>query len=174
MQKLWFDVEFNEHVATLDDGRKFPIIDPISIGVVNERGEGFMRVFNDFNRAAANSNEWLVENVISKLPPEETWKSREEIRQDLLDFIGEEDTQFRYWWAAQDAVVLQSIFSPRFLDQPKNHIRYPYNIAQKFHEIGMPDALIPEKSDAHEVLADAVWTREFDCVMDKFILENNL
>lgn len=173
MRKLWFDTEFNEYTATLDDGRSFPFADPISIGVVDNAGRSFMAVFKDFNRAAAEGNEWLMENVISKLPPEKEWKTAGEIRADLMSFIGDRDTEFRYWFAPQDALILQNTLTPRFLEMPKHITGYPFNIAQKFNDLGAPSHLIPDKRDAHEVLADAEWTRDFDLAMDRFILETN-
>ena len=175
MRKLWFDTEFNEYDVTLNDGRVFPFADPISIGVVDDQGRSFMAVFKEFSRAAAQGNEWIMDNVVSKLPPEDTWKSRAQIRAELLDFIGEDEpTEFRYWFAPQDALILQNVLTPRFLDMPPNIAGYPFNIAQKFNDMGAPRCIIPPKRDEHEVLADAEWTRDFDFAMDKFILENDL
>ena len=168
MRKLWFDTEFNEYDVTLDDGRVFPFADPISIGVVDEQGRSYMAVFKEFNQAAAKKNEWLMENVVSKLLPEEEWKSRAQIRQDLLDFIGEDRAEFRYWFAPQDAMILQNVLTPRFLDMPSNITGYAFNIAQKFNDMGAPRHIIPPKRDAHEVLADAEWTRDFDLAMDRY------
>ncbi|MAE50648.1 MAG: hypothetical protein CMH27_02440 [Micavibrio sp.] len=171
MRKLWFDTEFIEYEAVLEDGRKFPVTDPISFAVVDLEGRSFMAVFKEFNRAAAEQNEWVTENVLAKLPDESTWQSRDQIREGLLDFIGEDPTEFRYWYAPQDAVILHKIFAVSFLDQPENVKGSPFNIAQKFQEMAVPSAYIPLNMDKHEVLSDAIWTRDFDLAMDQYLID---
>ena len=106
MRKIWFDTEFVEYICRLEGGAEKHILDPVSIGCIDDQGRTFRAVFNDFNRAAAQGNEWLKENVLTQLPPEDEWKSPDQFRPDLLDYIGDEPCRFHYWFAPQDTVIL--------------------------------------------------------------------
>lgn len=171
MQKIWFDVEFNEYSTKLRNGTTIPVLDPISIGLVDEDDRTYSAVFKEFNKKAAKENRFLRDNVLSKLPPEKTWKSRHEIREDILNFIGAEDTQFRYWYAPQDAIILQNIFAPKFLQMPRNIQGFPYNLAQRFNDLGANRGIVPMKQNEHEALADAIWAKELDKAMDAYEFE---
>lgn len=166
MRKIWFDTEFIEYSARLEDGSEKHILDPISIGCIDDNGQAFEAVFDDFNRAAANGNKWVKDNVLAKLPPEQEWKSKDQIRQNLLDYIGDEMCVFYYWFAPQDAVILMSTLATHFLDLPKNIHGYPVNVAQSFEDAGSPHHLVPKKTDAHNALADAKWTRDLHLAFD--------
>ena len=174
MRKIWFDTEFIEYTSRLQDGSEKHILDPISIGCVDDKGRTFEAVFQDFNKAAAEGNGWVKENVLAKLPPEDAWETRENIRQGLLKYIGDEKCVFYYWFAPQDAVILMSKLATRFLDFPKNMHGYPINIAQKFEDAGSPYHLWPFKANRHEALADATWARDFDRAIDNYITGNSV
>lgn len=168
MQKIWFDVEFNEYSARLRNGTTIPVLDPISIGLVDEEDRTYSAVFKEFNKKAAKENDFLRDNVLPKLPDKKTWKSRNDIRDDILEFIGTENTQFRYWYAPQDAVILQNIFAPKFMQMPRNVQGFPYNLAQKFNDLGVHRILIPVNHNEHDALSDAIWAKELDKVIETF------
>lgn len=169
MAKIWFDTEFHQYEACVDGIQK-PVLDAICLGMVDQKGRTYEAVFNDFNLQAAQKNAWLAEHVLPKLPPQESWKSRREIRKDVMAFIGRGQTEFRYWFAPQDAVILQSVFATNFLDQPEHISGFPFNIAQRFNALSAPESMRPPKDPQaeHGALYDAAWAKSMDEALDKY------
>ncbi len=167
MQRIWFDTEFQEFDAALANGHGVHVLDPISIGMVDDNGRTYSAVFRDFDKARAERSPWLKENVLPHLPPQSEWKSKDQIRGEVLEFIGGAQTEFRYWVAPQDPVILQALFAPIFLQQPRNLTLFPYNVAQKFNDVGAPRSKMPMKKAEHDALADAQWLKELDLALDR-------
>jgi hypothetical protein len=168
--KYFFDTEFIE-----SSERK--TIDLISIGIVAEDGRKYYAISTEFDASLAS--EWVKENVLSKLPPRpgtfnpaeasprivsesKAWKSRAQIKQNLLDFIVPNENGIEFWadYGAYDWVVFCWIFGC-MVDLPKG---YPYNcndINQWATQLGLTrEFLPPEPENAHNALADAQWTKE--------------
>lgn len=162
-RKLYFDTEFLEYDATLADGRTLRVLELISIGVTDKDGNTFYAVNRDFNRAEAEKNPFVKNNVLDKLPPESEWKALADIKKDLLDYVGAAEASFHYWYAPQDSLLLVNMLGENFLSIPKNINPMPHNVAQTYADKGHPRHLVPAKSkDAHNALVDAKWVMQLD------------
>src|SRR5690606_40287937 len=75
--RFFYDTEFIEDGVT---------IDLVSIGVVDETGRSFYAVSTEFDPGKAGK--WVREHVLDKLPKpaDPAWRSRQRIRDDLLEF----------------------------------------------------------------------------------------
>ena len=102
--RYFFDTEF------VDTGTGFKN-DFISIGVVNEEGEGYYGISTEFNIAAAREHIWVRKYVFDKLDHHSTWKTLEEIRQEILDMI-EPAREVEFWAknGSYDNVFLCQLF----------------------------------------------------------------
>ena len=78
--RYFFDTEF------LDDPYNFSC-ELVSIGILNEKGQEYYGISNEFNLQAAKKEPWIKEHVIDKLDPQNTWESVEDIRQGVLDLF---------------------------------------------------------------------------------------
>lgn len=163
--KVFFDTEFTglHQNATL-----------ISIGLVAENGHSFYAEFTDYDKSQVD--EWLTENVISKLflKPENNdarytqWKvigNTKTIRDALVVWLGQFDTVemwsdcFSYDW-----VLFCQIFGHAF-NVPNNVYYIPFDICTLFFAKGIdPDVNREEfsivydkiKQDKHNALHDAM------------------
>jgi hypothetical protein len=176
--KYFFDTEFIE-----SSERK--TIDLISIGIVAEDGRKYYVISTEFDASLAS--EWVKENVLSKLPPRpgsfnpaeasprivsesKAWKSRAQIKQELLNFVTPDENGIEFWaaWAAYDWVVFCWIFGD-MIDLPDG---YPYNcndIIQWMNQLGLTrDFLSPDPENAHNALVDAQWTKEAYDALKKY------
>ncbi|MCI5060805.1 MAG: 3'-5' exoribonuclease [Alphaproteobacteria bacterium] len=82
IQRYFFDTEFEEKPEGLAEGITF-----VSVGIVSEFGEqDFYGVSREFNEAAIQ-NQWVLDNVISKLPSAEQRQTIEEIRAGILNVL---------------------------------------------------------------------------------------
>lgn len=163
VNRFFIDTEFNEVTETTADGRKVPVIDLISIGVVAEDGREYYAVSNEFNRVATEQDEWMADNVLSKLPPESEWKSRAEIARDLNEFFGKQPLRLYYWVAAADAVAISQLLSPSFLQLPRNISQVMYDLGQCYQMFDAPQGIVPahpEDKDRHTAIADARWLKQ--------------
>lgn len=147
--RFFYDCEFIEDGVT---------IDLVSIGVVDEEGREFYAVSTEFDPAKAGP--WVRANVLNQLPSpaDKAWRSRERIRNDLLDFLGgakanRDDIELWAWFAAYDHVALAQLWGsmpalPRCLP------RFTRDLRQRWEDLGKP-YLPPAPADAHDALADA-------------------
>lgn len=62
--KYFFDTEFHERIKKPLFGKKYHLMELISIGIVDEDGRTYYAVSSDFDLSAAWKNEWLRENVL--------------------------------------------------------------------------------------------------------------
>ncbi|WP_034272859.1 polyadenylate-specific 3'-exoribonuclease AS [Haloechinothrix halophila] len=144
--RFFYDTEF------IEDGRT---IDLVSIGVVDERGREFYAVSTEFDPDRAGP--WVREHVLPQLPSpsDKAWRSRERIRQDLLEFIGKPygGVQLWAWFAAYDHVALAQLWGA-MPALPRQLPRFTRDLRQRWEDLGKPE-LPPPPANAHDALADA-------------------
>ncbi|MEU4567189.1 polyadenylate-specific 3'-exoribonuclease AS [Micromonospora sp. NPDC023956] len=149
--RYFYDCEF------IEDGRT---IDLVSIGVVDEYGREFYAVSTEFDDSRAVP--WVRRNVLDKLPSpaDRAWRSRERIREDLLDFLvepvrGRPDEQIELWawYAAYDHVVLAQLWGS-MITLPREIPRFTKELRQLWDDRGRPPLPSAEAS-RHDALVDA-------------------
>lgn len=141
---IWFDTEF------IDTGTQ---IDLISIGAVRADGKTYYAEALECDRSKAC--DWVRGNVFPHLTG--ALKMRSEIASDMVQFAGY-DPEFWAWYAAYDWVCLSQLYG-RMLDVPQSWPQFVCDLAPIWHWRNRP-VLPPQPSNAHNALADAVWTRE--------------
>jgi hypothetical protein len=162
--RYWLDTEF------IEDGKT---IDLISIGIVAEDGREYYAQFVevDYNRASP----WVQDNVIAHLTSCPTgtvkfhhsrscsldcpWRNRDEVRRELLNFIGDDlKPQFWGYYADYDWVAVAQLFGT-MMQLPKGWPMYCRDIKQLCDDLGNPQ--LPEQGKGeHHALADARWNRQ--------------
>ena len=133
-------------------------IDLISIGIVSEDKREYYAVSNEFD--ASKANDFVKSNVLPELPPLDSilWKTRDQIKQDILDFIGNDYPEFWAHYGAYDWVAFCWLFGP-MADLPKRYPMYFNELQSLISEIEKIFGPIPLKhpSPAHEAISDARW-----------------
>lgn len=201
--KYFLDTEFIERfVYMYEPGKQHEIhtVIPISIGIVAEDGREYYAINRDCQAELAD--DWVKKNVIRQLPnnwleyPGEhgdslrklnpIYKTKEEIRADLLSFAPpEEKPEFWAYYADYDWVTFCQLFG-RMIDLPKGYPMYCRDLKQWLdgeagayaarineaiaeHVIPFERALQkikefpqypPQSANAHNALEDARWNRE--------------
>lgn len=147
--RFWFDTEF------IEDGRT---IDLISVGIVREDGSEYYSVSNEFNPEKAS--EWVKENVLSSLPPKNdpVYKSRAQIRDEVLGFIGQDNPEIWAYYADYDWVVLCQLFGT-MMDIPEGWPMYCRDIKQLADDLGSPKLPLQIEGE-HNALEDARWNKK--------------
>ena len=144
--RYFYDTEFIENGKT---------IELVSIGIVGEDGSEFYAVSTDFNPAHANA--WVREKVLDKLPSpsDPVWKSRDRIREELIEFLTKHSTPVELWaWVgAYDHVVLAQLWGD-MAGLPKRIPRYTRELKQYWEFAGCPK-LPPVPQGNHDALVDA-------------------
>ncbi|MBV9312782.1 MAG: polyadenylate-specific 3'-exoribonuclease AS [Pseudonocardia sp.] len=144
--RFFYDCEF------IEDGQT---IELVSIGVVDTGGREFYAVSTEFDERRAGP--WVQANVLPKLPSpgSPTWRSRAQIKDDLLAFLTEpgEEVELWAWIAAYDHVALCQLWGP-MQALPRPLPRFTRELRQRWEDAGRP-ALPQAPSDAHDALADA-------------------
>lgn len=154
--KYFLDTEFIEYPCT---------IDLISIGIVAEDGREFYAISNEFNESKAS--QWVKENVISKLPSSQFyqhtspnlreealfWMSRKRIKEQILEFIGQDKPSFWGYYADYDWVIFCWLFGT-MMELPKVFPMYCNDIKQLCNSLGNPQLPKMEGQD-HNALDDA-------------------
>jgi hypothetical protein len=155
---------------------KYQSIDLISIGITAQDGRQYYAISDEFDPNEAS--DWVKENVLSKLPPRpgsfnpaeasprqisesKAWKSRATIKKELLQFIIPDENGINFWggWRAHDWVVFCWIFGC-MNDLPKDYPYYCNDVIQWMNQLGLTrESLPPDPVDAHNALADALWTQ---------------
>ena len=159
--KYFYDTEF------IEDGKT---IDLISIAIVCEDGREYYAISNEFNLKKAS--QWVKDNVIKYLPPQKVnpmyespsrveasraWKSRKQIKDDIVSFIGEDKPELWAYYADYDHVVLSQLFGT-MMDLPNNFPMYTCDLKQLLDDKGNPKQNKPENE--HHALADAKWVKD--------------
>lgn len=146
--KYFLDTEFIEYPCT---------IDLISIALVCEDGAEYYAI-GEFDESKAN--EWVKENVIARLDdePGRYWKTRQQIRDDIISFVGHTKPEFWGYYADYDWVAFCWIFGA-MIDLPKGWPMYCRDIKQWCDDLGNPK--LPETGkNEHHALADARWNKQ--------------
>ena len=148
--RYFYDCEF------IEDGR---LIDLVSIGVVDEHGREYYAVSTEFD--ASRAVPWVRRNVLDKLPSpaDKAWRSRERIREELLEFLVEplrtgeaDELELWAWYAAYDHVALAQLWGPR-PTLPREIPRFTKDLRQLWDEAGRPPR--PAAVGRHDALVDA-------------------
>jgi hypothetical protein len=90
--------------------------------------------------------------------PDCPWRTREQIKQELLSFMGQERYDFPELWgwcSSYDFVALCQVFGT-MMNVPINYPHYMRDIQQVLDERGITDDLLPQpEGEAHNALVDA-------------------
>jgi hypothetical protein len=168
--KYWYDTEFIEDGST---------IDLISIGMVAEDGREFYVISTEFD--ATKASKWVRDNVLVHLPPfyrTDThdgttktnaaffyYRTRAEIKKELLKFIGNDKPELWAYYADYDHVALCQLFGT-MMDLPEGWPMYTCDIKQLCDSLGNVE-LPKQKEGQHNALADARHNR----VMYEYLLK---
>ncbi|AYN57938.1 Rnase H [Arthrobacter phage Faja] len=145
--KYFYDTEFHE------DGRT---IDVISIGIIAEDGREYYAVNRDADWNRIGAHPWLMANVVPHLPPMRDWKSKQQIRDEVTEFLlvdGELDPELWAWFSAYDHVVLAQLFGT-MLDLPPGIPMYTNDVRSLVDWTGVHE-LPKQAGAAHDALDDA-------------------
>lgn len=180
--KYFLDTEFREEPGT---------IDLISIGIVNEEGKEYYALNKECNLRKIWNDDWLRDNVLIPIYNDEdsyykkqnefsfsvikdifskNGKTIKEIRQEILDFTGQDSPEFYGYYSNYDWVVFCWIFG-RMIDLPKSYPMYckdlqhiiDYNNLSKEWE----DKNCPQSDNEHNALSDAKWNLKLYKAIEK-------
>jgi hypothetical protein len=144
--KNWLDTEFIEFPGT---------IDLISLGIVAEDGREFYAESSEVDWSKAD--QWVLDNVKPHLLGDAVPKAV--IRDQVLEFIGDDKPEFWAYYADYDWVVFCWLFG-RMIDLPKGWPKFCRDIKQWAVDLGSPQPP-PMTGTEHHALADARWNREY-------------
>lgn len=145
--RYFYDTEFIEDGLT---------IDLVSIGIVDESGREYYAISAEHDPSKAGP--WVRRNVLDKLPSpgNPAWKSRQRIRDEVLEFLTsgpDEPIELWAWVGAYDHVALCQLFGDmRALD--RRIPRWTHELKQRWSDLGSP-VLPPSSPGAHDALVDA-------------------
>lgn len=148
--KYFYDCEFHEDGVT---------IDLISIGIVCSDGRSYYAISSEADYSRIRMNSWLTDNVMNSIPNENgipygpDVKSREEIRQDIVNFVDNDSPEFWGWYADYDHVVLCQLFG-KMIDLPENFPMFTRDLRQHWEYMNCP-AMPKQESGEHNALDDA-------------------
>lgn len=152
--KYFYDTEFHE------DGQT---IDLISIGIVCEDGRTYYAISSEADYGRIRENSWLMENVMTSINYEDdgniirpvglSVKTRNQIRDDIVEFVGEDKPEFWAWYADYDHVALCQLFG-KMIDLPRNFPMFTRDLRQHWEYWGSPE-LPRQETGEHNALDDA-------------------
>lgn len=161
MTRFFLDTEFDE------DGKT---IELVSIGLVCEDGRSYYAVSREFD--PLHCNPWVQTHVLSKLPPAGApeWKPRAQIRDELLTFVNEGETQPEFWgyYADYDWVAFCQLWG-RMIDLPKHFPMYCRDLKQLMAAAMVLKRDLPEQDPGtmHTAIGDAFWNKaSFEYIQD--------
>ncbi len=152
--KYFLDTEFIEKPNT---------IELISIGIICEDNRSYYAISSEYN--PDNANEWVKENVLSKIAGHPT-KSSKEIKSDLSKFITTfgigDNIEFYGYYSDYDWVVFCWIFGT-MMQLPIGFPMYCKDLKQMLDERNLSDEWLikncPPPEDEHNALVDAQWNQ---------------
>lgn len=160
--KYFFDTEF------VDTGSELILI---SLGIVSEKGKTKYWESDEFDPLAPSTSDWLTKNVVPSLHRKTV--SRKEIRQGILDFVGDDASpEFWAYFAAYDWVLFCQLFG-RMLDLPRVWPMFCRDIQIVRMQLG--GLKLPQHSGTvHNALDDALWTQQAYIFLRDYSAEFNL
>jgi 3' exoribonuclease, RNase T-like len=150
--RYWFDTEF------IEDGHT---IDLISIGIVAEDGRTYYAESGDVVKARAS--QWVIDNVFPHL--EGNTKSRAQIAEEIVAFVGIDDVEFWAYYADYDWVALCQLYG-KMINLPMFWPMYCRDVKQLCDDCGNP--VLPEWKTEHHALTDAKWAKKAWEFLKKF------
>ena len=170
-RKFFYDTEFHE------DGNT---IDLISIGIVRGDGKEYYAVSSEADYSRIYENSWLMENVMNSIdhivieneqgtagtlvPIGPYVRTREEIRDEILEFITETQDEFNdphgesraelwAWYGDYDHVALCQLFG-KMINLPDKFPMFTRDLRQHWEYKNYP--VLPEQEEGeHNALDDA-------------------
>jgi hypothetical protein len=143
--KYYLDTEFIEYPCT---------IDLISIGIVSEDNRRLYLISSEFDKWKAS--QWVRDNVICKLEDVPRF-SRAEIKEKILEFVGNDKPEFWGYYCDYDWVALCWLMGT-MMDLPKGWPMYCNDLKQLCMSLGNP-RMPKQESGEHNALADAEWVK---------------
>lgn len=143
--KYFIDTEFIEKVGS---------IDLLSIGIVSQDNRELYFESNEFD--IDNADDFVKKNVLPQLKGDGV--SNKEIRQGILNFIGNDTPEFWGYYSSYDWVAFCWIFG-KMVELPKSFPDYCSDIKQLSDFIGNPK-LPEQKTQIHNSLEDAKWIKK--------------
>lgn len=147
--RYYLDTEFNE---------KPGLLELISIGLVNERGDTYYAVSKEW--AIYRCNDFVLANVIPYLGVETVdRKLNQEIATDIKAFIGK-DPHPEIWgyYADYDWVLFCWLFGT-MCELPSHFPHFCMDIKQDMKRLGISRSDLPLNPGVHNALEDAIWTK---------------
>lgn len=144
--KYFYDTEFIEDGST---------IELVSIGIVAEDGREYYAVSRDFD--ASRAGDWVVRNVLRKLPPESDprWKPLRTIRDEVFAFLTADSSTPHLWaWVGGYDHVLFAQMWGDMSAYPRELPHFTHELKQYWEMAGRPKLpRVPKGS--HDALVDA-------------------
>jgi hypothetical protein len=148
--RIFVDCEF------IEDGKT---IDLISLGAVTEDGRYFYAVSSDFDESKAN--QWVRDNVLTRLEPSETWVPRAVIAAKFQAWVDQFlPVEFWGYYADYDWVAICQLYGP-MIALPKGWPMYCADIEQWAIALSAPVDILPQPAgpEEHHALKDALWNK---------------
>lgn len=163
--RFFIDTEF------LEAGSSQPV-HFVSLGVVAEDGRTYYAECSETDLSLAN--DWVKKNVVPYLRGGEFAKTRAQIRDELVFFIGAQKRRPEFWgyFSAYDWVVFAQIFGT-MVQLPQGMPMHCCDLKQWMDELGVTRQWLPEQEGTeHFALADAQWNKAVYDFLAKRTQEN--
>jgi hypothetical protein len=143
----FFDTEF------FDDGQT---IDLISIGIVRSDGATLYCERSEFDPTLCN--DFVRLNVLPKLGPDYERLTSIQIKDKILEFVGDDKPTWVAYYASYDYVALCQLFGT-MMDLPKSWSMFCWDLKQELVRVGSPKFPGQAGSNEHNALDDAKWNK---------------
>lgn len=163
--RFFLDTEF------LEAGHSLPV-QLVSLGLVAEDGRTYYAECSDTDLSLANA--WVREHVVPYLKGGAFSKTRAQIKEELLVFIGPQEHRPEFWgyFSAYDWVVFAQIFGT-MIELPKGMPMHCCDLKQWMEELHVTKQWLPKQEGTlHNALADAQWNKAVYDFLAKRTLEN--
>lgn len=138
-KRYFFDTEFVEGNKSLFD------LTFISIGIVSDSGDQELyEISNEFNEAAIK-HVWVLDNVVSKLDREMTWRNHEEICERVLTMLKGSNANTVEFWAkngSYDNMILCRLFGGMM------------NFRKACSEVGIKEVIFEDINELRAIAAE--------------------
>lgn len=166
------------------------VLEPISIGIVDENDKSFYAVFNssEFDFDSAWNDEWLKDNVLIPIYIEheddenftyenvkyvfDTYgQTKEEIRDGIIEYVSDPNPEFFAYYSSHDFVLFCFIFGG-MLELPENYPMYAIDLKQMMYHLDLStkwkEEVCPDPEGIHNALIDAEWNKElYECILNE-------